>query len=53
VLWSGKVLEPDKAKDPETKAIQEFNDYVHTCDKVENMLLPLRDGLMIIEVLLD
>jgi predicted O-methyltransferase YrrM len=51
VLWSGKVLEPAKAKDPETKAIQEFNDYVHTCTKVENMLLPLRDGLMIIEVL--
>jgi predicted O-methyltransferase YrrM len=51
VLWSGKVLEAAKAKDPETKAIQEFNDYVHACDKVKNMLLPLRDGLMIIEVL--
>ncbi len=51
VLWSGKVLETAKAKDPETKAIQEFNDYVHACNKVENMLLPLRDGLMIIEVL--
>ena len=51
VLWSGKVLKVAKAKDPETKAIQEFNDYIHACDKVENMLLPLRDGLMIIEVL--
>jgi len=51
VLWSGKVLKAAKAKDPETKAIQEFNDYIHACDKVKNMLLPLRDGLMIIEVL--
>jgi len=51
VLWSGKVLKAASEKDPETKAIQEFNEYVNQCDKVENLLLPLRDGLMIIEVL--
>jgi len=51
VLWSGKVLNTDTKKDPETTAIKEFNDYVHHCKKVENLLLPLRDGLMIIEVL--
>lgn len=51
VLWSGKVLEPANTKDQETKAIQEFNDYVQACKKVNNLLLPLRDGLMIMEVL--
>lgn len=50
VLWSGKVLNTDIIKDSETKAIQEFNEYVHACEKVENLLLPLRDGLMIMEV---
>jgi len=51
VLWSGKVLNTDTKKDPETTAIKEFNDYIQHCEKVENLLLPLRDGLMIIEVL--
>ena len=49
VLWDGKVLFP--AKDPETRAIQEFNDYVQQHLRLQNLLLPLRDGLMIIEVL--
>jgi len=51
VLWSGKVVNSTSKKDHETKAIKEFNEYVHKCTKVENLLLPLRDGLMIIEVL--
>ena len=49
VLWDGKVL--SAAKDPETKAIQEFNDYVQQHPKLQNLLLPLRDGLMLIEAL--
>ena len=51
VLWSGKVLNAPNKKDPETTAIQKFNDYIQSCTKVNNLLLPLRDGLMIIEVL--
>jgi predicted O-methyltransferase YrrM len=51
VLWSGKVLNAPNKKDPETTAIQQFNDYIQSCTKVNNLLLPLRDGLMIMEVL--
>mgnify|MGYP001311705672 FL=1 len=47
VLWSGKVVEKIKAKDQETKAIQEFNALVQTSERVENILMPIRDGLMI------
>jgi caffeoyl-CoA O-methyltransferase len=45
VLWSGKVVEqnPDK----ETRAIMEFNDKVQADERVENVLLPIRDGLML------
>lgn len=46
VLWSGKVADPDK-QDHDTKKIREFNDTVHSDSRVENILLPVRDGLMI------
>lgn len=45
VLWSGKVLEPNPDKD--TRAIQQFNEKVRQDTRVETMLLPLRDGVMI------
>lgn len=45
VLWSGKVL--DKIPDAETKAIKEYNEKVMNDSKVENVLFPIRDGLMI------
>jgi len=46
VLWSGKVL--DKIKDEETQALADFSDKVLADDRVENVLLPIRDGLMVI-----
>lgn len=45
VLWSGKVLE--SASDSETKAIKAYNKKVQEDDRVENVLFPIRDGLMI------
>lgn len=45
VLWSGKVLDPSPDKD--TKAILAFNDKVHNDKRVENVLLPVRDGIMV------
>jgi predicted O-methyltransferase YrrM len=46
VLWSGKVV---KAKpDKDTRALLEFNEKVKKDDRVECMLLPLRDGIMMI-----
>lgn len=51
VLWSGKVLEPTARKDKETKGIKEFNEYVATHAGVTSLLLPFRDGLMILQKL--
>lgn len=44
ILWSGKVV-ADK-KDLDTRIIDDFNKKIHADDRVENILLPLRDGLM-------
>jgi predicted O-methyltransferase YrrM len=46
VLWSGKVL--DEKKDKDTQAICAFNDFVSTDTRVEKVLLPVRDGLLVI-----
>ena len=49
VLWSGKVLDKDEIeKDIDTKAIVEFNRKVHVDPRVENVLFPIRDGLMVL-----
>jgi predicted O-methyltransferase YrrM len=45
VLWSGKVLQSHPDKD--TRAIQAFNERVQNDPRVENILLPVRDGIMI------
>ncbi len=46
VLWSGKVAAPKPDKD--TRALMEFNDKIMNDQRVENLLLPLRDGVMMI-----
>jgi caffeoyl-CoA O-methyltransferase len=52
VLWSGKVLERSIIeKDAETRAIDAFNKKVHADTRVENVLFPIRDGLMVIRKL--
>lgn len=48
VLWDGKVVSPLKGHDKYTKGIVEFNDYVAQDDRVEQVVLPLRDGFTII-----
>ncbi len=50
VLWSGKVLEPTKKGDIETQQLKAFNDLINEDPRVENLLLPIRDGLMLIRV---
>lgn len=50
VLWSGKVLQPAARNDRHTRALQEFNDMVAADNRVENVILPLRDGLTLIRV---
>ncbi len=46
-FWDGKVL--DKSTDDrEAKGIMEFNAFVQKDDRVENVLVPIRDGLMMV-----
>lgn len=49
VLWSGKVLdETQLAKDEETQALDAFNQKMMADERVENILLPIRDGIMVV-----
>jgi len=51
VLWSGKVLNEEEMNDPDTKALNEFNQIIQGDSRVENVLFPIRDGLMVIRKL--
>lgn len=48
VLWSGKITMPVSEMDKETLALHQFNEFVEQDHRVENLLIPLRDGLMIV-----
>ena len=48
VLWSGKVTESIQPNDKETQAILAFNQYVQNDECVKNMILPFRDGIMMV-----
>ncbi len=48
VLWGGKILDPESEMDESTKGILAFNKMVTNDPRVMNVLLPVRDGLMII-----
>jgi len=50
VLWSGKVLEKINPKDLDTKALVKYNKLLNTDERVETVLLPIRDGLTISRV---
>lgn len=47
-LWSGKVID-DNANDSDTRCIRAFNDKVQADPRVENTILPIRDGLTIVK----
>lgn len=48
VLWSGKVVEPVKGNDIETLTLLELNKKVTEDPRVDNLLLSIRDGLMLV-----
>lgn len=52
VLWGGKAVE-DKNPDKETLGIRIFNDHVRDDDRVEQVLLSVRDGLLLIHKIKD
>lgn len=47
VLWSGKVLEEYTSLDKATQVIMDYNQLIHEDPRVQEVLLPIRDGLMI------
>jgi predicted O-methyltransferase YrrM len=48
VLWSGKVIEPIKDGDTDTAQLVALNAHIQNDERVENVLLPMRDGLMMV-----
>jgi len=46
VLWSGKIVEEIKPNDKSTLALHEFNQKVQNDPRVENVLIPIRDGIL-------
>jgi caffeoyl-CoA O-methyltransferase len=48
VLWSGKVVQPD-AQDEDTRAIRAFNDFVASDRRVRAVMLPVADGLTLLQ----
>ena len=50
VLWDGHVVDDNiKSNDLQTRGILAFNEYVHNDNRVENVIFPIRDGLMILQ----
>jgi caffeoyl-CoA O-methyltransferase len=50
-LWDGRVLEGERAGDPETRGIISFNKMIREDERVENVLVSIRDGVMLIRKL--
>lgn len=48
VFWDKKVLEPAKMHDETTKTVDEFNKFIAADKRVEQVIIPIRDGLTII-----
>lgn len=47
-LWDGHVVDPEYDRDRQTQGIEHFNDFIAADVRVENVILPLRDGLTMI-----
>jgi predicted O-methyltransferase YrrM len=49
VLWSGKVIDANQLeKDFETRELDKFNKKIMADERVENVLMPIRDGIMVV-----
>jgi caffeoyl-CoA O-methyltransferase len=49
VLWDGKVVDPEAVVEEQTRGILEFNDLVNNDPRVRNVILPVRDGIMLVQ----
>ena len=46
-LWGGKVLDLHRHRDVDTQSVNDFNNYVQSDGRVENLMLGVRDGVLI------
>ena len=51
IFWNGKIFKPLEPSDTYTKGILEFNEFIVKDNRVERLVLPLRDGLLILRKL--
>ncbi len=49
VLWDGKVVDPAAASEEQTRGILDFNDLIQRDRRVKNVILPVRDGIMLVQ----
>ncbi|HZL08710.1 MAG TPA: O-methyltransferase [Prolixibacteraceae bacterium] len=49
ILWNGKVVDPECSNDEQTQGILAFNDLVQNDPRVKNVILPVRDGIMLVQ----
>jgi len=49
ILWNGKVVDPAAADEEQTRGILDFNDMVQNDLRVRNVILPVRDGIMMVQ----
>ena len=50
-FWDGKVVESKTQNDKETEGIKKFNDFIQNNERVENILVSVRDGILLIRKL--
>lgn len=50
ILWYGKVVEPVAKGDKQTQAIVDFNRMIREDERVENVIIPIRDGINLIRI---
>lgn len=47
VLWDGKVLDDPEKTDEQTRGIIKFNEFIQNDSRIENVIFPIRDGMMV------
>jgi predicted O-methyltransferase YrrM len=49
ILWNGKVVEAEAAEEEQTRGILDFNNLIQRDTRVRNVILPVRDGIMLVQ----
>jgi predicted O-methyltransferase YrrM len=49
VLWDGHIIDPAYDRDKQTQGLRAFNEKVRKDDRLDKVILPLRDGLTLIQ----